>query len=822
MSEFDKPINYKTDVKMNYDKSLADDIDYINFKNNLLHHQNNKNNESNQNYDYEENEHQINPLFSPQTLISDQFDYNKKNKIKQKDFDPYINYINNKGLNGQNIKVRYNIEYVNIDSRNRVTMPQNIISKSLKLTNNPLTISNNELLISLDSLDSSILNTLNVGDKFSLLNLQPYKKIYMVYGDSDYANTQNTNPIPNDTQTSEPLLIQFFEGKSYAQININPNIYVNINTTQVDFSALYNFFDTTKATVTISGVKGVQPRIIYTNTSTSIQNDTYQLINNNKTQYKITSSNINNSNYPYIGNIPISFINQTHRIYITPPDSMDTLPNINKFYILLPWESNGTNVDTTSENYNVTFNFNHYNLIPVNELNADYPINTEHINGYHIITSVNTNYITCKLYPPIDLVYINSNNYTYPNFGNDNIYFNLIEKITYGYPDQNNYTITFDKIFNNVIQIRMIDSLIRNPSITFINSGSGKNNRLYFQNIEDIEEIQYIEITEGLYTIPLLKTMIETEFKKLSRKINIENFGYDLNYNVIVNIDTPTNIVSFESYKSKTLQVAITTITPSINQNDLTIGTGTYTIIIQHDNHGISASYAFGIFSGFIDHLGIQASDLNGKHYLSIIDSNRYSFVLTNINLTSTKIITNGGNNIKVFIPSPIKFYFNYSDTMGSVLGYRNPGYDTSITEYNYLQKNTDHYIGEISKDVNGIEIVLTNKSIKLNKYDYFLMMCNVPFIVNINNLTNVQTKEMCFAKFKITDDTLISNEYSNSPIFLYDPIVYMNQLGFTFYNPDKTLVDFKDRDHSFILEITTVDNLPELTSINPNISVKM
>ena len=816
MSEFDKPINYKTDVKMNYDKSLADDIDYINFKDRLLNEQRNINNINS----YEESEHQINPLFAPRTLIADQFDYKQTNKINVEDFDPYLNYINNRGLTNKNIKIRYNIEYVNVDSRNRITMPQNIISKSYKLNNNPLTISNTELII---SLDSTITNTLNIGDKFSLTNVQPFKKIYIAYGDANYANTTNINENPNEVQTTpEPLLIQFFKGKSYAQININPNIYVNTNNAQVDFSVLYKYFDTTKANVTITGIIGVQTQNIYTNTSTTAQNDTYQIINNSKTQYKIINSNINNSSYPYIGNIPISFMNQTHRIYITPPNEMDTVPNINKFYILLPWASDGTNIETTSENYNITFNFNHYNLIPLNELNSDFPINSEHINGYHIITSVNTNYITCKLYPPIDPVYINSNNYTYPNFGENNIYMNLIEKIVYGFPNQNNYTITFNKIFNNVIQIKMVDSLIRNPSITFINTGDGKNNRLYFQNIEDVEEIQYIEITEGIYNISTLKTAIEYEFKKLSRNINSDNFGYDLNYNVIFNVDIPTNVVSFESYKSKILQVAITSITPSINQNDITIGSGTYTITIQHNNHGLSSTNSIGVFSGFIDHLGIQGSDLNGTHLLTIIDSNRYSFTLTNINLTSNKIITNGGNNIKVMIPSPMKFYFSYTDTMGSVLGYRNPGYETSITPYNYIQKNTDIYISEIAKDVNGNEIVLTNKSIKLSKYDYFLMMCNVPFIANINNLNNVQTKEIYFAKFKITDDTLISNEYSDTPIFLYDPIVYLNQIGFTFYNPDKTLVDFKDIDHSFVLEITTIDNLPELTAINPNVSVKM
>ncbi len=812
MSEFNKPINYRNDFKMNYDKSFADDIDYINFKTNLLNKENNT-------YEYEENEHQINPLFTPQTLISDQFDYNKKNKIKQKEFDPYINFIDNRGLNGQNVKVRYNIEYVNIDSKNRTIMPQNIILKSYKLTNNPLTISNNELQI---SLDQSIINTLNIGDKFSLLNINPFKKIYLAYGDINYSNTQYTNPIPNETQSTDPLLIQFFKDKSYAQINVNPNIYINQNNTQVDFSILSTYFDTSKVTVSISGIKGVNAEKIYTNTNTNIANDSYLLISSNETAYKNIIKYTNDENYPYIGNIPISFINQIHRVYITPPNETNIVPNINKFYILLPWNSDGTNIETTSDNYNITFNFNHYNLIPINELNADFPINNEHVNGYHIIKSINTNYITCTIYPPIDSVYINATNYTYPNFGSNNIYFNLIEKIIYGYPNQNSYNITFDKIFNNVIQIKMIDSLIKNPSITFINYGNGKNNRLYFQNIEDIEEIQYIEIAEGLYNFSSLKIAIENAFKTLLRKVNIENFGYDLNYNVTVNIDSPTNIISFESYKSKTLKLAITTVLPSINQNDQTIGTGTYTITIQHDNHGISSSYAFGIFSGFIDHLGIQASDLNGKHVLNIIDTNRYSFTLTNINLTSNKLITNGGNNIKVFIPSPIKFYFNYTDTMGSVLGYRNPGYDTSITNYNYIQKNTDHYIGEISKDVNGNEINLTNGSIKLNKYDYFLMMCNVPFIANINNLTNVQTKEIYFAKFKITDDTFISNEYSHSPIFLYDPIVYLNQIGFTFYNPDKTLVDFKDVDHSFVLEITTVDNLPELTAINPNVSVKM
>lgn len=809
MAEFNKPINYKTDVKMNYDKSLADDIDYINFKEKMVKEKVDIVNT------YDESVRQINPLFSPNSFVSKSIDYNEENKIKLNEFDPYINYINNRGLIQKNIKVRYNVEYINVDSRNRNTIPRNIISNSYKLSPNSLSISNNELII---SLNENIIKNINIGDKISLLNIPVYQKSYLAFGDVKYYNDNPLNPINNVNPTTEPLFIQFFKDKSYAQINVNPNIYFDTtNLNEIDFSELFRYFDTTKATVSITNIKGVHSQINYENT-----NDTVRYFGN--TQLTAKTTIINDTYQPYIGNIPISYLNQTLQIYITPPGETNIIPNINKFYILLPWASDGTNIDTTTDNYNITLSFNHYNLIPINELNTDFPINSEHIYGYHVINSINTNnnYVSCKIYPPIDLTYINSDNYKYPDFGGNNIYFNIIQNIVYAYPNQNNYNITFNKIFNNIVQIRLVDSMITNPSITFINNGDGKNNRLYFQNIEDIEEIQYIEIPEGYYTYSTLKNVIETQFNTLSRNIINKNFGYDLNYNVIFNIDPTTNITTLESFKSITLQKPISNIYPSILQNDITVGDGTYTITILHPNHCISSPSAFGVFTGFIDHLGIPASALNGKHTLSIIDGNRYNFTITNVNLNPTKIITNGGNNVKVLIPSPIKLYFNYNDTMGKVIGYRNPGYETSITNYNYIQKNTDLYISEINKDVNGNDIILINNNIQLKKYDYFLMMCNIPFTTNINNLTNVQTKEIYFTKFKITDDNSISNEFSNTPIFFYDPIVSLNQIGFTFYYPDKSLVDFKNRDHSFVLEITTIDNLPELTAINPNVSVKM
>lgn len=779
MSEYNRPINYERDVIMKYNKDLVNDEDYINQKNEIL---NNKIQEEH-NIKLEANEY--NPLFTPESLIQNQFSASRPTFVKTEEFNPYLNFLKNKGLDKQdNIKVRYNVEYINIDSLNRNKIPRNLPKYTYDLVENPLTIINNKLQIKLD--DQQIKN-INIGDKFSLTNIKPFEKIY-----SSYDDDKNT-------------ILTFIKDKKYIQINTNANI--NVTDT---LKSYLKYFDTTKVYIKISGVQGVKINNYFEVQNTNPYDSTANNIYNKIIQYS------NDPEISYIGNIPVSFINNVHQIYLVPPGETDILFDENKFYILLPFESDGTNIitttDTNNNNYNITLNFYHYNFIPINELEADYPINNEHIRGFHIIKSINlaNNYITTDIYPPIDLNLINNDNYKYLNFGGNSIYLNIIDKIEYSYPNQNSYIINLNKAYNNVVQIKIIDAVFKNPGKTFYNTGTGKNNRLYFQSIENIEDIQYIEIDEGKYIFNTLKNIIETKFSQISRKINTSNFGYDLKYNINVNINENTNVITFTSYKSKTLETPINNIDPVINTNDPGIGEGTYTIVIDHQNHGIYDDTPIVLFSGFIDHLGISASYLNGLHEITVIDKNRYSFILKNVNLTSQKTLTNGGRNVTVFVPSPIKFYFNYSDTMGTALGFRNPGYASSVTDFNYIIKNSDPYLNELEYDVNGDRIIITNKSIKLYKFDYFLMECSI-----INLLSNANTKKNFFTKFRITEDKIISNEITQTSSFFYDPIYELDKITFKFYNPDNTLVEFDDNDHSFTLEITTIDNIPELTNIN-------
>jgi len=777
MSIYDRPINYDKDVIMGYDRTLVDNEDYINEKEEILK------NRGTTNYKIQKTTNEINPLFTPATKILNQNNTNNIIKIDEVDYDPYLDFLRKKGLDNNNVDVRYNIEYINIDSYNRNKVPKNIPSVTYELSTDPLSISNNTLQI---SLTSDQIKNINIGDKFSLTGVQSLEQVYSAYKGGN-------------------TVLTFIKNKSYIQVNINPNIYSTKN-----LNLYQKYFDTSKVFVRISGVQGVK------------QNNYYKIQNNNP--YNTTSNNIytktiqysNDPTSPYIGNVPVSFINNQHQIYLLPPNDTSVIFDPNKFYILLPFASDGTNIistdDNINNNYNITFDFDHYNFIPINEINADYPINSEHINGFQIVETINytNNYITTKVYPPIDSNLINSSIFYYNNFGGDSIYLSIISQTVYGYPDQNNYTINLNKVYNNVVEIKLIDSTFINPAKTFYNTGSSKNNRIYFQNMENIENIQFIELTEGLYTYDTLKTEIETQFSKLTRSVDPINFVYDLNYNIKVSINTNTNVITFNSYKSKTLKTPINNVDPVINLNDTGIGVGTYTIVIDHPNHGITTQTSTVLFSGFIDHLGIPAQFLNTEHTITIIDNNRYSFILKNINLNQQKYSTNGGQNVIVLIPSPMKMYFNYSDTAGTVLGFRNVGYVTSITDYNYIINNSDPYLNEVNSDANGNIIILKNKAIQLYKFTYFLMYCDLS-----NQLTNANTKNNLFSKYRITQDNILNNEKTDIGMYFYDPIFLVDKLSFKFYNPDNTLVDFNGNDHSFIIQITTLDNMPLLTNIN-------
>ena len=86
-----------------------------------------------------------------------------------------------------------------------------------------------------------------------------------------------------------------------------------------------------------------------------------------------------------------------------------------------------------------------------------------------------------------------------------------------------------------------------------------------------------------------------------------------------------------------------------------------------------------------------------------------------------------------------------------------------------------------------------------------------------VSNLVHIGkvTIDNVFAKINLTGLTgkILYDTYVSTPIYFYDPIT-ISKLSFEFYTPTGELYDFLGVDHSFVLEIVTIDESIEGTGI--------
>jgi hypothetical protein len=688
-----------------------------------------------------------NPLYSPNDLIDYGIernykistDKNNSNSNTNSKFDPYLNYLKETGLANDSSKVRYNVEYVNIDSSNRKKVPYNIIEKTIDLEENPLSYSGNYLEISVKD------DSFYIGQKISINGLYGLEKSYK--------------------KTTSNTIINFIANSEFVEINVNANLVYE--------SSLYSKIDTEKMFVSIDNIPG-------------------------------------NNLSSYIGNIPINLLNKTHQIYLIK-DSL-TPANTSKFYIKLPVISDGTQCDG---NFYFNLTFQHYNCIPINEINADYPVNNDHINGYQVIQQINNDKILVKIYPPTS----ESTSQIYNNFGGKNIYISTIKSINKAYPYSHSYTIELPKTYSNIIQVKVLASLFPDVFKSFRDGtiSTTQNNKLYFQDIDNGNNISIIELEAGTYTEEEFITKMEQKFYDLERITDFKDSPYDNRFHVKINIEKSRDYIEFNNYRKAFLKKSIVAVTPPINQSSTDIGVGSYVLTILHPNHGIRTTGTKIIFNDFVEHLGIDAKYLNTTHtIINIVDVNRYDIQLNNVNLNTTKNITGGGFSGYVLVPSLFRFLFNHDDSMGEQFGFRNIGDSNSITKYTSKITNKDLYENETIYDsLRNIKPYL-NTSLTFNRNQYIIMTCKQLSVIK----NTIQPYDI-FAKINLTSTNtgIMIDELISPPIFYYNPILRLNELTFEFFDPNGEIYDFNNVDHSFILEFTMIDNIPENTGLNSNSS---
>jgi hypothetical protein len=662
--------------------------------------------------------------------------------------DEYDPYKEFKRIHGmKGRKTRYNIYYVNIDSKNRETQTTVQTDDTKNLSEDPLHFSSNT------STNEYLLwidipkHNFQQNDLITLSGLEKKTTILNTY----------TFDV---TGKGEPSVV-FRSGYQNIKIMSNPNIT-----------------PTTGSTITLEEVKKINTSSMLVNISGFIG-------------YPIAS---------FYGNIPINTINTVHQVLLyNPENSDDYSPTLSYFFISLVQPFSGS---INPASYNFSMVFNSYGIIPYNTINAQYPIDTTSSSGYHTVYSTQPNSVSIKY---------TQNPYFKTHFGGTNIYTGKVTSFQNGYPDPNNYQISLNDTFQNVIMVRFISTTFPNITDTFVKNSNYQNNKFYWQNADDGDIVYSVELEVGKYDITTLCSTLESKIYDTLKPTTMGNYN---NHNYInFSMDPNTNIIVIKSYKEGILRNPIVKIDPPIDESGTTADT--YTLTIYHPSHGLLSSN-IGIkisFSGFIECMGLSATQLDGEHAVTkIVDVDNYQIQLSNINIGVIKTDSKGGNAVIVHVPNLFRILFNYSDTMGEVLGFRNVGNDDAITYYQSTITNQDPYNTEPTYTSSGIQIKYHNNSFKLTKFDYVLMACKE--FTNIEQFGEEKIQNV-FGKIYFKDPTKVfaNDTFARTPMILNDPIEF-SKLSISFYYPDGELFDFHGLDHSFVLSITTIDDLPKGTAI--------
>ena len=684
--------------------------------------------------------------------------------IYPKDYDPYFSYLDKKNINPINTQVIKQKEYLNIDSANRTTNSSLNIGKYLSIKDYGLEFKNNsnKLRIHVNSQE----NIKFVFDEFIILR---GFKTYVNYYDN--------------------LNFFFTNGSPTVIIDIKPNFFTTIPYTNI--------------TILIEdlGIGGIVGTLGYW------KNIPYQLLNGLQKVFVVDY----NSDRRLAFNLPINFY------------------------------SSNANDNVLVSSFKITFNsLGNY---PINLINANTPLTSTNLTNYLTITNVSTDYIEVLLTNTLSLNenipldgYWENNSF----FTGKNIQIGKIDGFVEAFSSANNFSIFLNKTYNNIAEIKIISSEIPNiqknitkelttdilikstyfnndVNMTYIETA---NNKLYWENILD-DGLYFIELETGNYSYLLLKKIIETKVSNVKRNPIIKN-DFLFEYNTMeVEFNESTNetkIVMYDIYNNPNCLVEYSNILTMNESNKLKIK-------IYLQNHNLSAGDKIFI-SNSLDYYVIAKEYINsslGHKVSNVLDNNYFEIILSNINLINNVGNTKGGYGIIIKKYAIFRLYFNYDDTFGSLMGFRLVGNDDSITSYSspiyyYMITNKQPYYNDISSILIVNNVILPQNLItdfKSESYTYLLLL-----VEGLNNNDNPNGLSY-FYKFLINQppDNYLFNTYVNSPVYFNPPIRELNKLKMSLVYPNGGLVNMGNLNYSLTFEITTVNNLPENTNINTNMS---
>lgn len=612
-------------------------------------------------------------------------------------------------------------------------------------------------------------------EKINQNNLNYNKNLTRINIDSRYRNIESKNIIYNKiTYLSE-----------------NPLYFINNSNIIKIYHKNHGFQKENKIIL-----QGVQPDVIsIINGLTFTKDSEYIRINhknhnlnnnlNNNTSIKIQLSNIigNLNNKRTLLNIPINELNTTHNINFIR--NINENPSNDYYYIKISTKVNQNYEYSLSSIY---IQFLQIAGISINQINANYPRSALQINGYHIIYNIiDINYYEIQV-TDYSILTINS--------GGVNIWITQVIDFIEGYPDNNYYKITLKKTFYNVNRIRLISTEFPNTERVIKNYPlNKKNNMLYWQILEDGEDIYSIEITPGNYTLNTLKLELFNQISKIVRPItiiynlNIDNskmLYYTFNL-PIIDINAQNDLFSMKLSQQLT-------ISKPLSLSNHTFDDGFNRLRIYHPNHNLNINDEITI-SNAISTNNIPDTIINSTFKIErILDRDTYEVKLPRYTASTVQNdITNGGTVVVLTYPLKFRLLFDRPYTLGNILGFKDIGKPSSITKYNTTITNNSLYENDV------LDRNITN-TINLSGDNYILMTS--PLFKDSSYTTG--NIDGVFAKLLLAGDpgSIMFNQFIQLGEYFKEPINTLSDFEVAFYDPSGELFNFGSMEHSYTLEI--------------------
>lgn len=702
----------------------------------------------------------------------------KPTKKENEKFDIYKAFLESRNILTDN-KNFYETYYIHFDSKYRT---KNItMSYGINITTN-----NN----SLSFLDFDVYNTYIT-----------YKPILTVYCDNSDINMGDKISMTN--VLSPPYTIQFKQNLN----SINKGFAINVGS-----NIMKIYF----------------PHGIYT------YNISQNVINQENLNVYVLLNNAEN-----IGNIPNEYINKIHKLYLFINEDKTTM-GTDFFYIYLD-KNLTTEIPTgTTFYFNLQFNtlcnitysngniYNQNSCVPINELNSGENY-TEKISKYYFDVIDSDTDTSGNDYIKLS---INTSPIVDPSgkwtFGTNKIIINKITQLNQNYPDQNDYSIQLDRTYYNVISLRLVNSNFIS-SQQLIRSNTKKNNMLYWQNIDDGGTIYSISIPSGNYDCSTLATTMMTLINNVKRITFLPHNAYENTFNnMSITFNNITNIASFYGYRWANIPIPLKAIYPDTQTINTSNGTTNITVkylVIYYPNHNINMANInqttfvesnYVKIENSISFNRVPTNVINGLHVaykipvtFGLYNENDYFMIqLSSYNDTTENYTNGGGNAIKIYILNKMRLLFNYTDTIGNIIGFRYCGTNDAITVYDYVITNTTLYF--IDKDLINYGIVKNNL---FNFFGdrYILIYCDQLHNIKLPDGLNIINK----ISLNQTLDTENIDTFTGTTKIFVDPINEVSMLSLKFFSPDGTLYDFNNIDHSFVIEIITINETLDETHIS-------